>query len=125
MKKISNRLTAIVTLLFLVVAIPVTIYILQNQKFNFQINAFLNNEPQNVSVVDKKGSSVEVTWMTEKSVIGVVKITGETNNITLEKTSSNFHSLKITNLQPNKDYSFTLLSDGVEFTKPELTTVPG
>ena len=119
MKKAFPRLTAIVTILFLVIAIPVTVYLLQNQKFNFQINAFLNDEPQSVNVVDKKGSSVEITWMTEKSVIGMVRITGEVNNVTLEKTSSNFHSLKITNLQPGKDYSFILLSDGVEYTKPE------
>ena len=112
-------MTSIMSVLFLVVAIPITVYILQNQKFNFQINAFLNDEPQSISVVDVRGASVKITWMTEKSVIGMVKLSGDSTKTFFEKESSSFHLVEVRNLQPGQEYTFSLLSDGVEYSKPE------
>lgn len=121
MKKLLSGLTVVTSVLFIVVAIPVTVYILQNQKLNFQINAFLNNEPVSVNVVDIRGNSVKIAWITEKSVLSVVQLTGNSTNIFPEDVDTKFHMMEITNLEPATTYTYKIISDGVEFTKAEYT----
>lgn len=87
---------------------------MQTQKFNFQINAFLSDEPQSAEIMDVRGSSFKIAWMTEKPVIGGVKLT-ESSKVIVEKTSSSFHVVEIKSLQPGDTYKFSLLSDGVEY----------
>lgn len=121
MKNFLNKLSVVMSILFVVVALPVTVYLLQSQKFNFKINAFLNDEPQSVFVTDVRGSSVRISWMTEKSVVGMVKLSEDLTKLSTEKDSVSFHSLEVNNLEPGKTYTYSILSDGVEYKKAEYS----
>jgi hypothetical protein len=118
MKKFYSVLKSVVTLLFLTLSVPLVIYGMQNQNFEFKVNAFLTSDPQTPMVVDIRGNSVKIVWMTEKEVMGSIKINELTNKIAIEKESVNYHMVEVKALQANTTYTYSILSDGVTYTDP-------
>lgn len=118
MKKLYSVLKSVVTLLFLTLSVPLVIYVMQTQNFEFKVNAFLTSDPQTPMVVDIRGNSVKIVWMTEKEVLGSIRINELTNKIAIEKEALNYHMLEIKGLQANTAYTYSILSDGAVYTDP-------
>jgi hypothetical protein len=124
MKNKTVSLSSFLVVLVLALAIPMIIYVLQTQNFDFKISAFLNDEPQIVKVSGVNGSSFTVTWFTEKEVVGGVKINNANQSVIFESKATTNHLLTIKNLNPNSNYQYSLYSDGKEYTSADyqLTT---
>lgn len=117
-----NKFFNYVSLILLAIALPLSVYIIRNGEFDFRIEAFLNDEPQNVNITDIKADSAKVSWFTEKSVIGQLKLTNSIEPITETKIGK-YHELIISNLDPLNNYTFQIYSDGKLFpTIHSLTT---
>jgi len=111
MNNFLKKTSSIASLAIIAVSVPITIAVLNSGTFNFKINALLNDKPKNVVISDISGDSAYVTWETEKSVIGMVKLTGS-NKIFTEKTSSSFHLIELNTLTTTTKYTFSVYSDG-------------
>jgi len=101
-------------LFVMALGIPITIIILTNQTFDYKINAFLNDNPKSVKVLDIRGNFAKIVWITEKEVTGIVRI-GNSDTLYKDKDSTSFHVIQVGNLTPNQKYTFSIFSDGNEY----------
>jgi len=113
----KSRLNTILNFLGVVVigiSLPITIYILKTGNLDLRISAFQSDVPANVVISDIQADSFKVSWLTERSVYGAVKLLNNDQPLT-DTSNTNFHSLKISNLQVGHSYQFQLYSGSTLF----------
>ena len=110
--KAKNFFSTLILLAMLVI-IPVSTTILLNNGFEMRISALESDEPTNVFITDIKDKSFKVVWITEKEVIGQVKLAD--SSIFSEDISTSYHSVFVTGLTPSTRYTFKLISNAKEF----------
>lgn len=112
----TKNIFSFILVIALVIAIPISIYILKNGNLDFRINAFKSDEPKHVTIGNVTNDSFTVTWITEKPVYGGIKLTKNLEPITELETTS-FHSVEVKGLYPTNDYTFKIISDGIVYEK--------
>lgn len=115
MKLFRNKAFSFFAIAALAISLPVTSYILVNNDFELRISAFESDEPVHVVVTDVKSGSFRITWMTQKEVIGGVRLVDNPTSPTFEETPSRYHSVNIVNLTPGITHKFVLLSNDAEW----------
>ena len=122
--------------IFLILAIAVTIFLIQQGVLTLT-RARPTSIPQNIQISNISDSSFTVVYLTELEVAGALKIPegGTGNTIILDdrdKSTGNqrlyySHHITVPNLNPQKTYSFIIISDGKEYSSPAqylITTGP-
>jgi len=112
MKK--NKTLSLLTLVGLLVAIPVVTGVFQRSGFELRISALEEDEPRNVVISDVKSTSIKVSWVTERQVIGGILL--ENGTQFNESTKSSYHTIDVTGLKASTTYTFKLLSDAKAWT---------
>lgn len=100
----------------LLVTLPIITASLAKQGFEIRISALEDDSPQKVVVSDVGSDSFRVTWLTEREVIGGVKVEGSSF---YENEKTSFHTIEVNSLRSGTLYSFILLSDSKEFLAEE------
>jgi hypothetical protein len=119
-----QKLFNFLSLALVAISLPLTVYILKNGNLDFTIEAFLNDEPQNVVISDINSDRFKVTWYTQKPTTGMLRLASSLEPYT-ETSESKYHELIISNLDANTNYDFQLLSNGNLFTQSySVTTYP-
>lgn len=89
----------------------------------FQINANPGNEPKNIQITNVSDSSLTVSYVTDKNVVGTI-IVGENRDdldqlvlddrdqLTQKINEYTTHSITVNNLDTNTEYFFTISSGG-------------
>ena len=98
-------------LALIAISIPISVIILKSGQLDFSVNAFLNEDPVNIQVSSVKADSFTVSWYTEKSLTGMLKLKDSLEPVS-EATESNYHLITLKNLNPQTTYEFQLMSNG-------------
>jgi len=98
----------------LLIALPILTGALARQGFEIRISALEDDAPKQVTISDITATSFRVSWITEREVIGGVKLDGTS---LYEDAKASFHSVEVTSLTPRTSYTFVLLSDSSEFSQ--------
>ena len=115
----STTLFALITLAFITSALPISLYII-NQQTRTSSQAVSLTPPKNVTVNQVNSTSFTVRWETDSPEIGVLRLRQTPENSPLnrivsepEGTDIYTHSLRPNNLTPNTVYYFEILSHGI------------
>jgi len=122
----KNKLSLIIGI-FLILAIGVTIILIQ-QGILTVTRARLTSIPENIQITNISDASFTVVYKTGLQSLGAIKISSGNTSSTIvlddrDKSSGIqnkyfSHHVTIPNLEPQKTYTFTILSDGKEYTSP-------
>jgi hypothetical protein len=121
MKSNFKKFFNIFSLVMVAISLPLSVYILKNGNLDFTIEAFLNDEPQNVVISDIKASSFKVSWYTDRPVTGLLRLNNSLEPIS-ETQDTKFHEIVVAYLDPSAGYQFQLLSNGTLFDNTYFVT---
>lgn len=121
MKKLFNkRIPTILGIIFILLSIPLTTFILKNQTV-FRGNASNSQEPQDVKMTNITDASFTITYRTELSSTGSIsygndKRLGGSELEDVDKQRGSFspkkiHSISVRKLIPNTKYYLTIISN--------------
>jgi hypothetical protein len=109
----------IIGLILMTSAVPISVAI-TNQQTRIQSQAGPNYVPKNVSVNQVISNGFTVVWDTDQPGVGVIRVRPQSqmannNQIFSEAEDGDIykHIIKISQLKPNQDYYFEILSGGV------------
>lgn len=111
----KKQILPLLGILALLVIIPVATSYFMRNGFDLRIAALESDEPANVVVTDATSNSFRVSWITERKVIGAVKL--ENGQTFSESDSTSYHTLNVVGLQGSTDYKFSLSSGSKDFEK--------
>jgi len=123
----TRRLSPILIGIFLILAIAVTIFLIQQGVLTIT-RARPTSIPQNIQITNISDSSFTVLFTTELNVSAALKIPegGTGNTIILDDRDKSSgiqkpyysHHITVPNLKPQQTYSFIIISDGKEYESP-------
>lgn len=131
MKKIfSHRIPTLLAIILLIVSIGVSVVLLGKGIF-YVGKAAPDPKPQNVMITNISDSSFTVVFVTTQQVESVVSFSQATSSTVIlddrDKSTGTpqkyySHHITVPNLLPNKNYDFTILSGGKEYSPFKATT---
>jgi len=129
-KIFSHRIPTILAIILLVVAIGISVVLLGKGVF-YVGKAAPDPKPQNVMITNISDSSFTVVFVTTQQAESVVSFSqASSNTIILDDRDKSTgtpqqyysHHITVPNLLPNKNYNFTILSGGREYSPFKATT---
>lgn len=130
----NKRIPTIAALLVLIVVIGISTFLIQSGIF-YVGKAAPDPTPQNFMITNVTDTSFTAIYTTNTLNEGVIKISNTTtgNSLILDdrdkksgiKKKYASHHITIHNLKANTEYSFSLVSEGKEFTDPKYTVRTG
>lgn len=136
MKHNLSKNISIITGIFIILSIAITIFLIQQGVLTVT-RARPTSIPGNIQITNVSDSSFTVIFTTELSVAGALRIPegGTGNTIILDdrdkplgnQNSYFSHHITVPNLEPQKTYSFIIISEGKEYSSPAeyiVTTGP-
>lgn len=134
--KFNKKYLSLVFGIFLIITIGITIILIQ-QGILIVTKARPTAIPQNVQVTNVSDSSFTVVFTTELKTSAIIRISEERigNTIILDDRDKSTgsqkeyysHHITVPNLEPQKTYSFSIVSNGKEYSSPAeymITTGP-
>lgn len=116
----KKRRRDLIIIAILLIGIPLLVFA-SYQVYQLVIRASVEAQPKNVALSNLTTSSVTVSWVTDVSATGSVVLV--LNNVeqspVLDKRGSGkryTHYVELTNLEPNTDYEFVIVSDRDKYT---------
>ena len=115
----DRRIPTLFGILLITIGVGITTFLV-NQGVLFKSNASLTNQPQNVRITNITDNSFTVSYQTESKVIGSLNY-GEDQKLgnpalddrdqqTANLTAYNVHNITVRNLNPQKQYFFSITS---------------
>ncbi len=116
----SKRRKDLIIIAILLIGLPILVFA-SYQVYQLIIRASVEAQPKNVALSNLTTSSVTVSWVTDVSATGsVVPVFNETEQSpVLDKRGSGrkyTHYVELTNLEPNTQYQFVIVSDSKKYT---------
>ncbi len=134
--QINKKRSSLVLGIFLILAIGVTVILIQ-QGILIVTRARPTAVPQNVQMTNISDSSFTVVFTTELKTSAIIRLAGEStgNTIILDDRDKATgaqneyfsHHITVPNLEPQRTYSFSIVSNGKEYSSPAqymITTGP-
>lgn len=111
----SKKFFSFFVVIGLLVLLPVITVTLANQGFEIRISALEDDTPNNIVTTNVSNDSFSVSWITERPVIGGIKLADGT--VFYEDDAASYHSLTVTGVNPDSIMQFTVLSGDKEFNR--------
>jgi hypothetical protein len=116
----KKRRRDLIIIAILLIGLPLLVFA-SYQVYQLVIRASVEAQPKNVALSNVTTSSVTVSWVTDVSATGSVVpvLNGVDQSPVLDKRGSGkryTHYVELTNLEPNTDYEFVIVSDGEKYT---------
>jgi len=116
----KKRRRDLIIIAILLVGLPLLVFA-SYQVYQLVIRASVEAQPKNIALSNLTTSSVTVSWITDVSATG--SVVSVLNNVEqspiLDKRGSGkryTHYVELTNLEPNTDYEFVIVSDSEKYT---------
>jgi len=115
----TKRRKDLIIIAILLIGLPILVFA-SYQVYQFFIRASVEAKPQNIVLSNLTTSSVTVSWTTEISATGsVVPVSnGQEMSPVLDERGTGktkTHYVELTNLEPNTDYDFFIISDSKKY----------
>jgi hypothetical protein len=110
-----KRILPLLSMFAFLVILAILPVVIQQSGFELRISALESDKPVNVVISDVASDSFSISWITEREVIGGVKLSDGTQFSESDRTS--YHTVKVSGLTMSGEYSFKLLSGTKEFTQ--------
>lgn len=118
MKTYNRKVPTIIAVITLLFGVMAGIVLIQRQQ-SLQTSASIEKSPYNVTVSNIKEDSFTVSWTTDEPTVGFLLWGKGENPITPAQSvgggTKEVHMVKVTNLEPDVEYSFTITSAGREY----------
>lgn len=118
MKVHSRKIPTLIAVTTLLVGVVAGIVLIQQQQ-SVQTSASAENSPHNVTVSNVQSDAFTVSWTTDNPTAGFVLwgsgVSPSNPAQSMGGGSKEVHMVKVTNLDPDTEYSFTITSAGTVF----------